>query len=198
MNTLVQRPKTLVSRNSSRSSRRIVGGAVALEPFPYRFERDGHRLAVRYLEPGDAERFQTFFRSLTPETVRCRYGHMIAEMTDESARQLVSVDPLTEPALAIVDADESAAIRAIGRYYFDPETQSAEVAIVVAESFRRHGLARLLLNTLTSLARSRGVKALHAYVMTTDAPVLLLLKSAGFVPEGRSADGDLKLTLQLK
>jgi len=170
---------------------------VATEPFPYDFEREGHQLAVRYLEPGDTERFQTFFRSLTPETVRCRYGHMISEMTDETARQLVSVDQLTEPALAIVDADETEAIRAIGRYYFDPETKSAEIAIVVAESYRRLGLARLLLNTLTSLARSRGVKALHAYVLTTDAPVLLLLKSAGFVPEGSTADGDLKLTRKL-
>ena len=68
----------------------------------------------------------------------------------------------------------------MSRYYLDPETGSAEFALVVADPFQGHGLGRHLMEWLIYVARDRGVRRLVGLVLRENRPMLELLRSLGF------------------
>ncbi len=166
-----------------------------------RFAIEQHRFLLRQLTADDAAIYLKFFNQLDPPTIRCRYGHMVSQLTIDTAQQIASLDPTWEPALAIFSADESKIV-ALGRFHTDEARQSAEISIVVDTTMRRLGLGRVLLESLIDQARHRGIIRLHAYVVTKNAPVQKLLRTFGFLtnepePAFYSEDDDIKFTLQL-
>ena len=134
---------------------------------------------LRALRPGDEILLQEFFRSHTLDTIYERYGGLVATMTTERAHALVSVDQSRDCALAIVSPD-GREIDAIGRYCLDPKGDAAELAFVVRENRRRQGLATLLLQQLTRIARARGLRRLWAQVGSHNAAMLAILRRHAF------------------
>jgi len=166
-----------------------------------RFSVREQTFVMRQLTPRDAEVYLKFFNRLDPPTIRCRYGHMVSQLTLDTARQIASLDPTWEPALAIFLEDESRIV-ALGRFHANPSTLSAEMAVVVDTSMRRLGLGRVLMESLIQQAEQRGLAQLHAYVVTQNAPVQKLLQTLGFDreevdPNSHPIDDDVKFTLQL-
>lgn len=160
-----------------------------------------HTFVMRQLTAHDAEVYLTFFNRLDPPTIRCRYGHMASQLTLDAARQIASLDPTWEPALAVFTEDESTIV-ALGRFHADQAQSSAEIAVVVDTSKRRLGLGRVLLESLIEQAEQRGLAQLHAYVVTKNAPVQKLLRTLGFDMQEleaatSQADDDVKFTLRL-
>lgn len=151
---------------------------------------------LRLLKPEDAPVLQRFFYSHTQETIHYRYGYMISEMTAERAHSLVAVDQSRDFALTLSSVDHQV-IYAVGRYCLDPDGKKAEVAVVVAESMRRLGLARLLIKTLVKEAGSRGLEELNAMVLADNAPVLSLFHSLKFKRKNLPVDGSMELVLKL-
>ncbi|MEJ1972330.1 MAG: GNAT family N-acetyltransferase [Lacunisphaera sp.] len=135
---------------------------------------------MRALRPGDETRLQEFFHSHTLHTIYERYGGLVATMTMEHARALVGVDQNRDCALAIFSPD-GRTIHAVGRYCLDATGDAAELAFVVREDRRRHGLATALLQKLTGVARARGLQRLWAQVSTHNAAMLSLLRRHGFI-----------------
>jgi ribosomal protein S18 acetylase RimI-like enzyme len=134
---------------------------------------------LRALRPGDETLLQEFFRSHTFDTIYERYGGLVATMTPARAHELVSVDQSRDCALAIVSPD-GGKIQAVGRYCLDPKGDAAELAFVVREDQRRQGLATLLLQRLTAIARARGLRRLWAQVGSHNAAMLSLFRRHGF------------------
>jgi RimJ/RimL family protein N-acetyltransferase len=134
---------------------------------------------LRALRPGDETRLQEFFRSHTLDTIYERYGTLVATMTFERAHELVSVDQRRDCALAILSAD-GGQIHAVGRYCLDRQGDGAELAFVVRERERRQGLATLLLQQLTIIARARGLSRLWAQVTSHNVAMLGVLRRHGF------------------
>ena len=56
-------------------------------------------------------------------------------------------------------------LRAIGRYYLDADGRKAEVAFVVHEAHRHHGMAGFLLGELADVAKRRKVAGFWASVL---------------------------------
>ena len=142
-------------------------------------ESEGQKFTFRQLNPDDAASYLEFFNGLDEETIRCRFGYMIAALALESAKRIASMDPVWRPALAAFTGNESRIV-AVGRFNTDDNRESAEVAVVVDSGFRRLGLARLLMNQLIELAHARQIMTLHAYVASKRIPVYRMLQSCGF------------------
>lgn len=156
---------------------------------------------IRNLEYRDAAHYLHFFNALDAPSIRCRYGYMVASLSLERAQEIVSLDPVWHPALAVFTADESE-ILAVGRFHSDTLKQTAEIAVVVATAMRGLGIGRIILDSLIKIAASRSLEKLHAYVVTPNAPVIDLLRSFGFSIDPQDHDSDLddgetKLTLSL-
>jgi L-amino acid N-acyltransferase YncA len=128
---------------------------------------------------------------MSPEdTIHERYGYLITTMTWERAHELVGVDQLRDPALAIIEVSKKGieTIHAVGRYYWNEKANSAEMAFVVGETKRRIGMAGLLLETLATLARKRGIEKLWAMVLPSNSAMLSVLKKEGFYVTSREPD----------
>ncbi|MGH7997610.1 MAG: GNAT family N-acetyltransferase [Opitutaceae bacterium] len=141
----------------------------------------GRRYRLRSLTPGDASILIGFFESHTSETIRQRYGYGQGSMSARTAAALVGVDQTRDLALGIFErAAPEELLHGVGRYCLDPGGRSAEFALVVRESRRRHGLGSLLLRTLILTARRRGLAALWGQIETTNGAMLALARRFGF------------------
>jgi acyl-CoA hydrolase/RimJ/RimL family protein N-acetyltransferase len=154
---------------------------------------------LRPLHPSDERRLQEFFYSHTPETVQKRYGYNITSMTRERAHELVSVNQDKDLALGIFEVKgPRQRIHAVGRYYLDPDGESAEIAFVVRETKRRHGMGGLLLKRMLEIARKRGLGQLWAFVARSNEPMIRLFYKHG----GRGASAqdheELRVIFDLK
>lgn len=159
------------------------------------------RFRLRPLYPSDMRALQSFFYSHDEETVRLRYGYHRERMTGESAYKLAAVDQTRDRALGLfAEIKGHEELRAIGRYYLDPEGKSAEVAFVVHESTRRAGMAGFLLGELAATARKRGITNFWASVLPANHGMSALLARAGGVSnhEGEDLHYDMKVARILR
>ena len=69
----------------------------------------------------------------------------------------------------------------VARYVRDKNDESAEFALVVADSWQGRGIGRQLLAKLIDAARRRGVKHLYGEILAINRPMLELARKLGFV-----------------
>jgi acyl-CoA hydrolase/GNAT superfamily N-acetyltransferase len=142
--------------------------------------RDDREYILRPLGPADDRRLQEFFYSHTEETIIRRYGFTVTRMSRERAFELVGIDQNRDLALAVVELQgPRQVIHAVGRYYLDTDRKGAEMAFVVAENKRRHGMARILLERMMEIASSRKLDRLWAQVDRDNTPMLALFRDYG-------------------
>jgi acetyltransferase len=68
----------------------------------------------------------------------------------------------------------------VARYVRDKDDQSAEFAIVVADSWHGRGIGGRLLAKLADVARRRGLKRLYGEILAMNRPMLGLVRKLGF------------------
>jgi acetyltransferase len=89
--------------------------------------------------------------------------------------------------LALVALHEEAFI-AVGRYAPNPDGETAEFALVVADAWQGKGLGRALLERLASAARAAGYRALYGVILRANHEMLDLAARLGFKEEEREGD----------
>ena len=70
---------------------------------------------------------------------------------------------------------------AVGRYAPNPDGESAEFALTVADAWQGKGIGRAMLERLCDAARNAGYKALHGYILDANREMLDLAERLGFV-----------------
>ena len=58
----------------------------------------------------------------------------------------------------------------MARYVANPDGESAEFAVVVADAWQSRGLAQALMRMLIDCARKRGFRRLDGVILATNAP----------------------------
>jgi len=173
--------------------------AATLPPRTLRL-RDGRACRLRILGPADAGLVTEMFATLSPETIRARYGYLIHDMTPERAHRLVLTDRPGDTALGacIRGPDGREILLAIGRLVHAPDNSTAECAFLVHDAARRLGLAGKLLLHLRLLGRRRGLPRLFAQVRRENRPMLEVFKRSGarlhFSTEGDYVEVDIPVT----
>ena len=153
---------------------------------------------VRYLGSDDQQRLIDFFNTHTIETIRSRYGYLMARMSPERAAQLVGVDQSRDAALGVFEGTGSGAtIIAIGRCCALTNLKAAEVAFIVREDRRRLGIASLLFSTLLEIMRARGVSHVFARVQRDNEAMLELFRRAGAELRNLPDSGEVEMTLRI-
>src|SRR5829696_1288986 len=104
--------------------------------------RDGARVSIRPIEPGDRQALVDAFHRLSPETRYRRFFGPVKELPPRVVDQLTQVDHDDHEAL--VALDDAGAIVAVARYVRTAPGE-AEPAVVVADDWQRRGLGGRLL-----------------------------------------------------
>ncbi len=142
---------------------------------------DGRLLRLRPIEATDVAALQRCFTRLSPEDIRRRFLHAMAELPGPMARRLCQIDPAQETALALLDDSvHPAEIRGVGRVFVDEASDSAEFSVLVEQSWSRLGLGGLLLRRLVDDCCRRGLAELWGYVLLENQPMLDLCRELGF------------------
>ena len=108
-------------------------------------------------------------------------------ITREYLERLTRVDYSRDMALAATLMLEREILIGVARYVLDADQADAEFAIVVADGWQGRGIGRRLIERLAAIARRRGVRRLYGEILSTNRPMLELVRKLGFA-SSRSPD----------
>jgi acetyltransferase len=154
----------------------------------------GRRVTVRPVLPQDAELEQSLVRGLSPEARYNRFFNPIRELSPGQLEQMTQIDYRRHVAL-LAESFDGGVAHAVGeaRYVVDDSGRGAEFAVVVADEWRRLGLATRRLRALCEHARESGLETLYGDVLASNEAMLAMLRRLGF--RRRMHPGDPRLML---
>jgi acetyltransferase len=175
---VVQRPATSTERF----------GHMAIHPYPPELESqwqlaDGTDVTIRPIRPEDAEIEQEFVINLSAESKYFRFMQSLDQLTPLMLARLTQIDYDREMALiAVVKDAQTGQSRILGvvRYISNPDRQSCEFALTVADKMQRQGIGRVLMQRLMSVARDRGIEIMEGEVLSNNSKMLQLCEKLGF------------------
>ena len=143
--------------------------------------KDGSKVLLRPIKPSDATMKQDLFYSLSKESVIKRYLGSLKMMPLKRIWPYVVVDYNNEMVIVgIVREGEGESIIAIGSYSRVPNTDLAEVALVVRDDWQNKGLGTILFNYLCEIAKTRGLAGFTAWVMADNSRMMHIFKKSGY------------------
>ena len=140
----------------------VVDGDQGPEPRAVLHLADGTPVALRPIQPDDAERLRRLFYRLSPETVYWRFFSPIQGPREAVLERFARVDHRRREAIVAVVADE---VVGVARYDQDVGTDEADTAILVEDAWQGRGLAKLLLRRLAEVASGRGICTFTALIL---------------------------------
>jgi len=157
-------------------------------PYPEGYEReavlkDGSLVLIRPIKPTDEPKLKEFFYSLSEESIYKRFMQYIRSLPYRERERLTVLDYRSELALVAMqllpDGKTEGALVGVARYFLNPTTNYAELALIVRDDWQNRGLGRTLLNTLIEKAKDAGIKGFYAFVLKYNYPMLHLIKTSG-------------------
>jgi acetyltransferase len=171
---------------------------VAIHPYPAhlitRYQtKTGEEVTIRPIRPEDAEIEQEFVRGLSAESRYMRFMNSLSELTPVQLVRLTQIDYDREMAF-VATTPQAAGETQVGvaRYAINPDGESCEFAIVVADDWQGKGLARRLMGVIIEAARNRGLKTMCGDYLAENARMLAFVQSLGFVLSPHPEDSGLK------
>lgn len=136
--------------------------------------RDGSRVVVRPIEPGDKGALLEGFARLSDESRYRRFLSATPRLTESQLRYLTEVDHDRHEALVAFDEATREPV-GVARYVRCEEgSPDAEPAVTVVDHWHGRGLGTVLLEELTKRARNAGVERFIATVLPENKPVIAL------------------------
>jgi protein lysine acetyltransferase len=140
--------------------------------------RDGTRVRIRPVEPGDKSRLQHALGQLSPESIRRRFLAAKPVLSAAELRYLTEIDGDNHLALIAVLADDPDQMAGVARCVrLEPGGDTAEFAIVVGDPLQREGLGTLLAAALADAACRVGIRRFTATTLADNDAAQRLLES---------------------
>jgi RimJ/RimL family protein N-acetyltransferase len=154
--------------------------------------RTGEAVAVRFVEPRDAEALQDYFRSLS---VRSRYNRFLGAMSELSPTELDHFIRAGErdrfSVIAVMTIDGVETIVGEARYGFEAGTASFEFGVSIDDRWQGHGIGTALLRNLECRAAAFGARRLFGDTLRSNDVMIGLARKSGF--DFMPSPGDWKL-----
>jgi RimJ/RimL family protein N-acetyltransferase len=142
---------------------------------------------VRPLDRQDGPALAAAVEHMSEQSRYRRFHTGISHLTEEMTATLTDVDHHDHEAL-LATPEDSGEIVGVARFVRTPERlDTAELAIGVADSWQRRGLATLLLRQLGERAAQVGIEHFTATILAENAPTIALVK--GFTDAEFTRDG---------
>lgn len=177
-------------------------GHMAIHPYPLHLVsrlqlNDGTDLTFRPIRPEDAAIEQAFVRGLSPEARFFRFMNAIQDLSQDLLIRLTQLDYDRELALiATVEQDGQEVQLGVARYFTNPDGETAEFALAIADGWQARGLGTRLMTCLIDAARERGYAALQGEVLANNVKMLGLMKKLGFASRVSMEDPGLVVVVK--
>jgi GNAT superfamily N-acetyltransferase len=154
--------------------------------------RSGEPVTVRFVESGDAEELQNYFRSLT---TRSRYNRFLGAMRElpknllDNFIRVGEAEQFTVVATMMVDGFET--IVGEARYAFHADSSSIEFGLSIDDRWQGQGIGKALLKNIECRAASFGAERLFGDTLRSNDAMISLARKSGYA--FTNSPGDWKL-----
>jgi len=157
--------------------------------------RNGERLVVRPIRPADSEQLADLHARLSPDSIYRRYFGFKPSLSPAELQRFTAI---TEGwRFALVGVRSTGQLAGVSRYEGEVGRADAEIALIVDDALHHLGLGRLLLQRLVDVAKMSGMTSLRAVVLSSNLPMLQLLRALPVPSASARDDGDVEVTLDL-
>lgn len=144
--------------------------------------RDGRTVTLRPIRHGDERAELAFLNGLSKESLHARFMKWVQSPSEKLAHYFSDVDYQRHMAFVCAvnagNGDEQLVGEA--RYVVNPDGVSCEFGVVVADAWRKSGIAGLLMEALIRTARTRGLQRMESTVLRTNSAMLRFARALGF------------------
>jgi acetyltransferase len=123
-----------------------------------------------------------FVDNLSAQSKYFRFMNHMDKISPLMLARFTQIDYDREMALVAVLGEHSpqAAIIGVARYIGNPDKQSCEFALTVADAWQKQGLGHQLMLRLMAIARDRGLEVMEGDVLAQNSKMLRLCAALGF------------------
>ena len=158
--------------------------------------RDGTPLTIRPIRPADMDLEKAFVKKLSDYSRYYRFMQPIRELTPAMLEHFIHPDYDREMALiALVTQSGTEEEIGVARYVKYPDGRQCEFALAVADAWHGKGVGTVLMQELIANAGSVGLESMEGFVLSTNQPMLKLVKFLGFSSE-ISKDDSTQMTVR--
>jgi RimJ/RimL family protein N-acetyltransferase len=159
---------------------------------------DGTPAIIRAIHPEDKQFLIDRFNQLSSASIFNRFFHSKRKLSNIDLAYLTELDFKTHVGLvAVVEEDGTDQPVGVGRFIAKTNQSSAEVAFVVDECYQGLGIATLLLQHLTIIARMLEFREFTADVLPENEQMLRVFRNSGLAMRTHTSDGICKIWLSL-
>jgi L-amino acid N-acyltransferase YncA len=160
---------------------------------------DGTELLIREIRPSDKAQLATGITRLSEASRRSRFLSPKPRLSTAELRYLTEVDGFDHYALVAVEPGRDGNVVAVARFIrelADPE--AAEAAVTVCDNLQGKGLGKTLARMVGDAARQRGIRRIHATILSDNPPALALMNViAERLSDGGHAQGIHEVVAEL-
>lgn len=175
---------------------------MAIYPYPKQLIKaweapDGTSICIRPIRPEDAEIEKEFVRNLSQQSKYFRFMENLNELTPELLNRFTQIDYDREMALiATIRENETERNIGVARYIINPDLNSCEFGLVVADAWQKKGLGTELMTELMITARMKGLKTMEGEILNNNYNMLNLVQKLGFSIKNSENDPTIKLVIK--
>ena len=159
---------------------------MAIHPYPIHLVSrqilpDGTDLTIRPIRPEDAALEQAFVHGLSETSRHFRFAGALQDLSPAMLARFTQIDYDREMALiAVVGQSDAETEIGVARYIINPDGESCEFALVVADAWQHKGISHRLMNALMDVARNKGLRRMEGTVPADNRTMLNLVATLGF------------------
>lgn len=150
---------------------------------------DGTQINFRPMHPTDEKHMRDLFHSLSKQTLHYRFMSNITRIPQKQILNYLYTDYRSDMAIVgTVPEAHGEEIIAIGRYYLNPHTNTAEVAFIVRDQWQNRGIGTFLLKYLVTIAKRNGIAGFTAEVLMDNKAMIAVLHKSNCKVHSRLED----------
>nr|HAT8714854.1 GNAT family N-acetyltransferase [Legionella jordanis] len=155
---------------------------------------DGTEITIRPIRPEDARLEQKFVSHLSAKAKHFRFMGAVQELTPEMLKRTTQIDYEREMALVATQKKQlQEEILGMARYVTNPDLQSCEFALVIADDWQNKGLGTHLMVCLMEAAKAKNLKLIEGAILANNETMLTLVENLGFTMKQDRNDPNLKM-----
>ncbi len=159
---------------------------LALKPYPEEYVRnlelkDGTPLCLRPIKPEDEPMWMKLLASCSRESIYARFRYFFQWESHDVATHYCFIDYDREVAIvAELEEDGERKLLGVGRLVADPDLETVEYAVLIADAWQEKGLGSILTDYCLEIANKWGLKSIVAETTATNERMLSVFKKRGF------------------
>jgi acetyltransferase len=159
---------------------------LALRPYPEEYVRksdlrDGTSITLRPIKPEDEPMWFELLGSCSRESIYNRFRYMFHWESHEVASRYCFIDYDREIAIvAELEQEGGRSLLGVGRLVSDPNKETAEYAVLVADAWQNRGLGGRLTDYCLEIAADWGIKQMVAVTTSDNQRMQAVFKKRGF------------------